>query len=134
MNTHETYVSLEVAKLLKQAGFDWKVRYMYRNNNPTLCICSETPYRNMPKPNKCPMFWQYAAPTLSVAQKWLREVKHIDVFVWISCLQNYKWIGKNIGLELDFTVHTGENLYTTYEEAQEAGIKKCLEIILEKGE
>ena len=37
---HEYYVSLEVAKLLKEAGFNWKVRYMYRNNNPTLCICT----------------------------------------------------------------------------------------------
>lgn len=135
---HEYYVSLEVAKLLKEAGFDWKVRYMYRNNNPTLCICTETPYRNTPKFNKCPMYWQYAAPTLDVVQRWLREVKNcytgIDVFVRNPDKNNTyynRWF-----VYFNGTRYSGSNYDDTpyYEEAQEAGIKKALEIILEKGE
>ena len=129
--THEDYCSLETAKLLKQAGFDWECLTYYRNRNERLNF-GEEPIDWNRQHSQLSVENDYSAPTLSVAQRWLREVKHIDVFVWISCLQNYKWIGKNIGLELDFTVHTGENLYTTYEEALEAGIKKCLTLILEK--
>lgn len=135
---HEYYVSPEIAKLLKEAGFDWKVRYMYRNNNPTLCICTEAPYRNMLKSSKCPMHWQYAAPTLEVAQSWIREVKNcsikIDVFVHDLDKSNiyytYNWI-----MYLDGERYSGSNWDDTryYEVAQESAIKKALELLLKKG-
>lgn len=136
---HECYVLLEVAKLLKEAGFDWKVRYMYRNNNPTLCICTEAPYRNIPKPNKCPMYWQYAAPSLEVAQRWLREVKGIytTVFKDFATIDGWHYF---VVKKEDWESGNESNFYQqesnnhTYEEAQEAGIKKALEMILEKGE
>ena len=127
---HEYYVSLEVAKLLKKAGFDWKVRYMYRNNNPTLCICTESPYRNVPKLNKCPMYWQYAAPTLEIAQKWLREEKNYEIFVVVKFLADKEYIAR---VETNISGYSTD-IYKFYEEAQEAGIKKALELILEKGE
>ena len=125
---HECYVSLEVAKLLKKAGFDWKVRYMYRNNNPTLCICTESPYRNVPKLNKCPMYWQYAAPTLEIAQKWLREEKNYEIFVVVKFLADKEYIAR---VETNISGYSTD-IYKFYEEAQEAGIKKALEIILKK--
>ena len=127
---HEYYVSLEVAKLLKEAGFNWKVRYMYRNNNPTLCICTESPYRNVPKLNKCPMYWQYAAPTLDVAQKWLREEKNYEIFVVVKFLADKEYIAR---VETNISGYSTD-IYKFYEEAQEAGIKKALELILEKEE
>ena len=125
---HECYVSLEVAKLLKKAGFDWKVRYMYRNNNPTLCICTESPYRNVPKLNKSPMYWQYAAPTLEIAQKWLREEKNYEIFVVVKFLADKEYIAR---VETNISGYSTD-IYKFYEEAQEAGIKKALEIILKK--
>jgi len=129
---HECYVSPEVAKLLKQAGFDWKVRYMYRNNNPTLCICTETSYRNIPKPNKCPMYWQYAAPSLEVAQRWLREVMNISVDISSTRYSEWEYVIRKINQlnNKDSTILalTACRFYT-YEEAQESGIKKALEII-----
>ena len=127
---HEYYVSLEVAKLLKEAGFNWKVRYMYRNNNPTLCICTESPYRNVPKLNKCPMYWQYAAPTLDVAQRWLREEKNYEIFVVVKFLADKEYIAR---VETNISGYSTD-IYKFYEEAQEAGIKKALELILEKEE
>ena len=145
---HEYYVSLEVAKLLKEAGFNWKVRYMYRNNNPTLCICTESPYRNVPKLNKCPMYWQYAAPTLEIAQRWLREVKGIEFdLCWHMTLDNqYKyayaikiksiWKGLDKGKEIEvpsMDCLEAETCFNTFEEAQEAGIKKAVEILLKEG-
>jgi hypothetical protein len=35
MNTHETYVNFETAKLLKQAGFDWEVEFFYQDSKYT---------------------------------------------------------------------------------------------------
>ena len=136
---HEYYVSLDVAKLLKKAGFDWKVRYMYRNNNPILCICTQASYRNTPKPNKCPMFWQHAAPALDVTQRWLREVKGIHICVKPNeASANCKYFVTVIVNDTKWGNIQDDNrktiMFDTYEEAQEAGIKKALELILEKGE
>ena len=101
---------------------------MYRNNNPTLCICTESPYRNVPKLNKCPMYWQYAAPTLDVAQRWLREEKNYEIFVVVKFLADKEYIAR---VETNISGYSTD-IYKSYEEAQEAGIKKALELILEK--
>lgn len=125
---HEYFVSLEIAKLLKEAGFNWKVRYMYRNNNPTLCICTESPYRNVPKLNKCPMYWQYAAPTLDIAQRWLRETQKYQVAILPNGLKGYT----ALCFLYKEPITQPFEYYSTYEEALEISIKKTLEIILEK--
>lgn len=39
MNTHESYVSLETTKLLKQAGFDWKCINRYIKDTEVLVPC-----------------------------------------------------------------------------------------------
>ena len=71
-----------------------------------------------------------STPTLDVAQRWLREIKNIHIeispnsdisaYIYNILLPGDKfWLGSPIS-------------YITYEEAQEAGIKKALEIILDK--
>ena len=116
----ETYVSLEVAKLLRKAGFDWKVFGYYNKFNffhEAVAQCDEI-----------------KAPTLEVVQKWLREVKgwHISVYPETTF---------NDGLVYNFSIYkedydrNANHVYTgrsfvSFEEAQETGIKKILEIIL----
>ena len=120
---HEYYVSLEVAKLLKEAGFDWEIKTFYFMDQ-----LGETMLGDAKNHNFSNQF--ISAPTLEVAQRWLREVKNIDVFAYrnepkdkfesiVSFNKNWSTTGMCIN---------------TYEEALEAGIKKALEIILEKGE
>lgn len=120
---HEYYVSYEIAKLLKELGFDWECNYHYANSN-MLChgFCNNDPIFKV----------IMSAPTLEVAQRWLREVKntHIEVSP-DSTMSAYIY---NILLSFDKFWLGSAISYTTYEEAQEAGIKKALEIILEKGE
>ncbi len=127
---HEVYVSLEIAKLLKEAGFDWEVEkfwwYDKQDRKHILSILRG-------KSNG------YFAPSLDVAQRWLREVKAIHICVKadaasINCkyfvtviVNDTKW--GNIQDENKKTI-----LFSTYEEAQEAGIRKALEIILKKEE
>ena len=79
---HECYVSLEVAKLLKKAGFDWGVNHSYPNISALDNSCSGymedlSFYHNLNDGK----YGGLSVPTLEVAQKWLREVKntHIEV-------------------------------------------------------
>jgi hypothetical protein len=124
---HECYVSLGIAKLLKKAGFDWEGHYpgnfCYVNDNPELFDKSVLKHYTE---NDDVI---YLAPTLEVAQRWLREVANLSVHVFMSPYQSeddYKW-AYSIIYEVCI------ERYKTYEEAQETGIKKALELILEKG-
>ena len=132
---HEYYVSLEVAKLLKEVGFDWECREYYYNFTTTgWSLSFDDNFVNWNSWSE-----QYiSAPTLEVAQRWLREVKNcytgIDVFVRNPDKNNTyynRWF-----VYFNGTRYSGSNYDDTqyYEDAQEAGIKKALEIILEIGE
>ena len=120
---HECYVSLEVAKLLKEAGFDWEIKTFYFTDQ-----LGETMLGDAKNHNFSNQF--ISAPTLDVAQRWLREVKNVDVFAYRNepkdkfesiVSVNKKW-------------STTGMCINTYEEALETAIKKALEMILEKGE
>lgn len=120
---HEYCVSIEVAKLLKEAGFDWEIKTFYFMGQ-----IGETMLGDAKNHNFSNQF--ISAPTLAVAQQWLREVKNVDVFAYRNEPKdkfesvvsfNKKW-------------STTGMCINTYEEALETAIKKALEMILEKGE
>lgn len=142
---HECYVSLEVAKLLKEAGFDWKCETCYMGKSKRAYKYNKYFNWNMPrkdfeKEGSDNLFYAFinqkktnnfvSTPTLDVAQKWLRE--KCDLIITID--YNYKK-----GTFLCKVYSKAECLsilfdFLVYEEAQEAGIKKALEMILKKGE
>ena len=124
---HEYYVSIEVAKLLKEAGFDWECPDKYERS---IMACR---------------YEDYEKPTIEVAQRWLREVKHLDISIHYDPTiksQPYAYFIYDVEEKFDdifgiispVTHSYSDGYFYTYEEAQEAGIKKALEIILEKGE
>ena len=143
---HECYVSLEVAKLLKKAGFDWDTYNAYNNDG----IFADK--------NRSLITWNhfsnyYSAPTTEVAQRWLREVKNVSIEVktcrWVNRHKDGKYtvsyrhelwpidtsiVPNNENKFICYTIDYACDIeFQTYEEALEAGIKKALEIILEKG-
>ena len=134
---HDVYVSRELALLLKQAGFDWechKIYYCYHEDGDNW----ELEDNNKNTKRVLELDYCLLAPTLEVAQRWLREVKNcytgIDVFVRNLDKNNTyynRWF-----VYFNGTRYSGSNYDDTqyYEDAQEAGIKKALEIILEIGE
>ena len=119
---HEYYVSFEVAKLLKEAGFKWKCRNLYDSQDNYNGITFTPSFENWNISNKS----DYSAPTLDVAQRWLREVKGYELWVYpFSTHYRFSFYG--------YLANEDNNTnFDTYEEALEAGIKKALEIILEK--
>ena len=142
---HECYISLEVAKLLKDAGFDWECETCYMGKSKHAYKYNKYFNWNLPRKDfeiegSDNLFHSFinqkktnnfvSAPTLDVAQKWLRE--KLDLIITID--YNYhkgtflsKIYSKSECLSILFDC-------LVYEEAQEAGIKKALEMILEKGE
>lgn len=134
MNTHESYVSLETAKLLKEAGFDLEVNHSYPDVSALDNSCSgymeDLPFYHNLNDGK---YGGLSAPSLEVAQRWLREVKGYIVLV------NYNEFLKTFYYSICYTKNTNRYIDdrddcrdTSFEEAQEAGIKKVLEMILEK--
>lgn len=127
---HECYVSLEVAKLLKKAGFDWPTRYSY--DLPLYSTEGEKRVVDGFASTFCNEHNGLASmPTLEVAQRWLREVKGVAVNVMSNVIIDigYKWYLRLVDMKQMDVWH--EDFHESYEEALEAGIKKALEIILE---
>lgn len=144
---HEYYVSFEVANLLKEAGFDWECNHYYFTQNGKTEVKSDFrhPAQNYNESmatmdSKSFEFEVCSCPTLDVAQRWLREVKGIC----LTIQPLFDKVNGQFNVVVGFTpfIHRmdGEMIIVsldsehTYEEAQESGIKKTLEIILEKGE
>ena len=137
---YECYVSFEIAKLLKKAGFNWEVK-SYRKGLNGIFETTSIPDNF----NDGTLTDWISAPTLNVAQRWLREEKNIEPVPWrwptkVIFVEGYKpWTYKITfyrdleHVDIDDINVSGENYFRTYEEAQEAGIKKVLELILEKG-
>ena len=143
-NTHEVYVNLEIAEMLKKAGFNWKCHASYQNGEFTEFRYSSYFKVLIMDFNNAPDYMnQYSAPSLDVAQRWLREVKNYYVSVDVDCdsigvfytvryvfhdgdKYNASYIWEDTGLS---TVKH-RRIFDNFEEAQEAGIKKALELIL----
>ena len=80
----------------------------------------------------------YWCPTLDVAQKWLREVKemYVDVLTDIDNLGVFYQVRYMNNIKRWYILdeedeHYNHKVFLTYEKALEAGIQKCLELILE---
>lgn len=138
----EAYVSFEVARLLKEKGFDEKCRNSY-NLEGKFYVHTQWHY---------PITTMgYVAPTHQMAMKWLREKHNIDIEVhadvgmlgvkvytpfisrykssteYPSKLRQYK---NGLYFEDDRGVIPGIRHFETYEEAVEVALKYTLENLI----
>lgn len=125
----EDYVSFEVAKLLKEKGFnlEWSPFYSEQDKNEWV----RNNNYNIPNPNydeNIPFdseILNVIAPhvSLQMAIKWLREVH--KYFIGIGFKKgSYLFIIKDIKKNLEIGISDKE--FITYEEAVEAALKYCL--------
>ena len=146
----EDYVSLETAKLLKEKGFRelcfkcYGVAVLY--NGADISFDEECELKNEGRENEIEYVeggWLYdygcsnrdkdakvwAAPTLWVVMKWLREVHNLFIgieYVNIAGLGfTYQAIISKLNGYYDYCIHK-----KSYEEACEAAIKFCLENLI----
>lgn len=115
------YVSYPIALALKKAGFDWPCISFYRNLDKELWEGGEMNWNNGV---------DCSAPTLAVAQKWLRE-KDIAVSVQAREIQGELWYSADIITTkgINELVDGGFD-YMDYEAALSAGIASALELII----
>ena len=96
----EDYVSIEVAKMLKEKGFNepCRVTYLEDDNNVNISTVF-TRYNEDLDDNS------YSCPTLYEAQKWLRN--HFNTYVGVD--SSYKKKGKLFSFTIDH--HDNENYW-----------------------
>jgi len=126
LDDKESYVSLETAKLLKEAGFDWRTRRYYSQNGE---MDIDRCYFNS-------MNWNWdvlqhdgvkcSAPTLAVAQKWMREVIGVNVEVMYLFKPCNYYFARACRLEDDSVLRIKNCRSSVYERALEAGIIAAL--------
>lgn len=121
---NEDYVSLEVAKLLKENGFNWYCRALYAPNSEVLS-------HSLGVSNTYDVD-VYAAPTLYMAQKWLRDEKDIHIMIDACASGYYAVLWKTNGTFIKTLVDKGPNdggVWDTFEEALQTGILEALKLI-----
>lgn len=129
--THEQYITLDTAILAKQAGFDWDCVNYYTQviyDNKDYELHSDVFFGSRNWNEKTNYF---SAPTQAVLQKWLREEKSILLLVWHDHRDYFGYSAESNAVNIDLsTEFTGDK--DTYEAALEAGLQKCLTLIVEK--
>ena len=121
MNITEDYVSYEVAKLLKEKGFNGEIHTTFDEEG-------------------------YTRPSIThqKAMKWLREVYHIEInitfgFPFIDGKQQYKYFWSIVRVcdnHLEYPMDDpnsafyNEEMADSFEEAVEAALKYCLENLI----
>ena len=116
----EDYVSFEIAKLLKEKGFDEETRKYYPVKGDAtgrLMDGSEYPHNHSQV--------QICAPTLQMAMKWLRETYDVDISI-IPLRSHKEYLPR---IESD-TISYDAIPCRKYEDACETAIKYCLENLI----
>ena len=129
---HEDYVTYDQAIKLKELGFNWEC-YQYYNKDKKVWSWTAEGYGDDCRD------WndnihatlgeaECSAPTLSQAQKWLREVKKITILIdALSTKKQFYW--KLYDNDLHFNGASNVN-YNTYEETLSTGVDEALELLM----
>ena len=134
--TTEDYVSFEIAKLLKEKGFD-----VYGDGSYGTATEIHREYSPVGKIRDCstsmPARTGYPAPTLQMTMKWLREVHHYYIQVMLDSWaygghMGYYVVIQKTDSDFGIMLHdfVDEVFYQTYEEACEAAIKYCFKELI----
>jgi len=131
----EDYVSFEVAKLLKEKGFDGQCSGMYTKNGDLL----KTNFKRITNSEK--REFPIDAPTLQMAMKWLREIQGINIYArgvwkdvevqygdWEPAVVGYEWFVESL-IDDTYSKMSKES-FLTHEEACEEAIKYCIKNLI----
>ncbi len=137
----EDYVSLEIAKLLKEKGFNGECRMIYREHdmqmiyytpNPNDLLDFTTNRKKLEKHSKKQHCDYALCPTHQMALKWLREVHgiFIDIMTYTTGSKiQFRWVGYDKGRL--FSQEEGKTIYfDTHEQTVEAALKYTLENLI----
>lgn len=142
--TNEDFVSYEIAAKLKELGFDQPCYFYYtKEDAPDECVWHTTS-EEAPIDYNRSVYAGCSMPTLSQAQKWLRDEWniHIDACVFGDCSEDADgkvadewtfWAFDIYNTESGRQIVDDDEEYDNYESALSSGIKAALKLI-EEGE
>jgi len=127
----EAYVSFEVAKLLKEKGFNEKCRggyhYEFDDNDNSIIMFERwtaQPYNN----DFVDEGFLCSAPTHQMAMAWLREVH--DIYIVFFHTNRSGWWYNITDMSDSYVFYTSELMKCSYEEAVEAALKYTLKNLI----
>lgn len=123
----EDYVSFETAKLLKEKGFDESTSMVYMSYGDLCKLSRYDSIRNSNYNDITKNYFEYTAPTIQMAMKWLREMHGLFIRITEDMAGNvFEWsvYKKNYGCKASTYVED------SYEQACETAIKYCLENLI----
>lgn len=126
----EDYVSFEIAKLLKEKGFDESTSMVYMPYGDLCKLDRYDSIRNSNYNDITKNYFEYTAPTIQMAMKWLREVHNIAIVITPSMFwgkYNASIYKKGNDYPYGFD---GDSLVSSYKKAAEVAIKHCLENLI----
>lgn len=127
----EDYVSFEIAKLLKEKGFDCETDMYYSPEGELKCWIPNGLKSRLDNKGKETWWCKCVAPTLQMAMKWLREVHNINIdIVPIWNQKRFEYQVFVVTPENAKHCYIDDKLYLGYEQACEAAIKYCLENLI----
>lgn len=119
----ERYVSFEVAKLLKEKGFDEPCRSYFIDDTGDYRRCT------VEITNKNCSFEQLLRPTLYMTMEWLREIHNIDICAF-PCYYDYILWGYDCKIYKNKDLFLSLTKTRSYEDAIEAALKYALENLI----
>ena len=124
----EDYCSYEIAKLLKEKGFDELCYYIYDEDGYILKLASSS-YQNICDNNEC------LCPTHQMAMKWLREEKHYYIQIMLDSWalgghSGYYIVIQDVNSDFSELSPTEQVFFETHEDAVEEALKYCLENLI----
>lgn len=122
----EDFCSFEVAKLLKEKGFDESTSMVYMSYGDLRKLNRYDSIRNSNYNDITKNYFEYTAPTHQMAMKWLRDEKNILIYVYpvidLPVKDNYtfhwRWDGKKKRHDAPYI--GDKHNYESFEEAVEA--------------
>ena len=139
----EDYVSFEIAKLLKEKGFDETCRAFWKewNGEISLCGCNsshtfEYCHNTMLENYNDSEETNITAPTLQMAMKWLREVHNLFIFIstWLrhkdNTIQYYYEIRNLNDKDFETIIECTSTEFHSYEKTCDSAVKYCLENLI----
>lgn len=120
----EQYVTFETSRLLKEAGFNCRVKRYFRipgfSSEPKeMSVLTAMNINREPR--------SYSRPTQALASRWLREVHHIFIedYILINGKFSYRiFIGGRNQLECE-----QHNIYQSYEDCVEYALQEAIKLI-----
>lgn len=126
---NEDYCSREVAKLLKEKGFNELVHYEYHDMMSRPQFHKKSHNFNGNEYVNCVTEW-FSAPTHQMAIKWLRDAKGVYITIVFGAYPSLKkvfWTPQIDSLEGFDLPEDFYDEYDRYEDAVEAALKYALE-------